>query len=226
MFLRLVLTAFVAGSTCSSLAVAAPARRTFKERTTATNETPTTASGCLPRLHNETLYNLFAPNDAVWEWIPDSHSGESLTGGTVFVSGTDSPEDGAYYFLPVHLDSNGTVGYRLNLADHEVGKHCLVARSGRQLSTAACEKHDSIFTISCSECPSISPASASSGDKVGSGCQIRAHTPATFSSRYCTSWTRTSIPGVPGYGAVGLKACRAVADETTNIVQTWDIRQV
>ncbi|GAA5957087.1 hypothetical protein JCM3765_005402 [Sporobolomyces pararoseus] len=226
--LNFAITSFIAGSTVVSGLPTNPKKRlTFKQRVQQSKVL--TNSTCTPQFEVETMYNIFASgNDsAVWEWMPTFYSGDDSQGGTVFVSGTDSPEDGAYYFLPASLPSSNistssstnsasTVSaFRLNLADKPKGQHCIVAQDGRTLTTGSCENSDSIFLVSCSTCGSFT-----SNPKIGSTCQIRSTVPAVSTS-YCTSWAASSvsIPGVPGYGPVGLRACQAGTKG-----QQWDIR--
>ncbi|GAA5871407.1 hypothetical protein JCM16303_000745 [Sporobolomyces ruberrimus] len=211
-------------------------RPTFKERPRTALITPNGTSNCVPSFGNDTMYHIFARgNGKSSTHIPhedSSPSGDSSKGGTVFVSGTDSPEDGAYYFLPVSLPlipdnstvstaMNGTMtslAFRLNLADQPMGQHCVVAQNGRVLTTGSCENDDSIFVVTCSTCPSPADESTTPG-KIGSTCRIRAILPA-MSSAYCTSWNYSAgpIPGVPGYGAVGMRKCK---DGMKG--QEWDI---
>ncbi|GAA5898126.1 uncharacterized protein JCM6883_000931 [Sporobolomyces salmoneus] len=224
--LQVLITAALIGTTLvSAIPTSTPNKRlTFKDRQFQSKVTNTTTSTCNPSFGDETLYNIFARgNDsAVWEWVPDFYSGNDSSGGTVFVSGTDTPQDGAYYFLPATLPSSAdnsttsagnststTTAYRLNLADKPKGQHCIVAKNGRTLTTGSCENDDSIFIISCSTCSSAP-----------SNCRIRATVPA-ISSAYCTSWRAgaATIPGVPGYGAVGLRSCKDGAKG-----QEWDIK--
>ncbi|GAA5829309.1 hypothetical protein JCM3766R1_001054 [Sporobolomyces carnicolor] len=209
-------TLFITATLAAScLASAIPTSRlTFKDRLETKLSVNSTAPRCVPSFGNETLYNIFARgNDsAVWEWIPNFYSGDDSSGGTVFVSGTDSPEDGAYRFLATALPSANssstssplsarssdsttlTVAYRLNLADKPTGQHCL-------------------FAVTCSSC----------SDPSAAACRIRATVPA-ISSGYCTGWARaaTTVPGVPGYGPVLLRPCK----EGGSKGQEWDIKPV
>ncbi|GAA6007172.1 hypothetical protein JCM11491_003030 [Sporobolomyces phaffii] len=215
---RFLVTTAAAAFLGSSLVGAAPTgkRVLFKDRPRPQLVVNGTTS-CVPAVGNETLYNIFAAGNtsAVWEWIPNFYSGNATSGGTVFVSGTDSPEDGAYSFLPVDRDhplvTNSTTAggaFRLNLADRPRGQHCIVAQDGRVLTTGSCENDDSIFFVTCSNCSSDAAAAV---DKVGAACRIRAAVAPPLASSSCTSWAAGASPpppGVPGYGPVGLRTCK------------------
>ncbi|GAA5857593.1 hypothetical protein JCM5353_006872 [Sporobolomyces roseus] len=203
---------FLVLAATTTLGSAVPAQRlSIKERATSTS--------CSPAFGEDQMYNIFVAGNgsAAWEWLPDFYSGNAKEGGNLFVSGTDSPEDGAYYFIPVNSTKSTTKpistktktvnNYRLSLADQEKGQHCLVARSGKMLSTGSCEEDDSIFTVSCSSCSSAT-------GNIGSSCRIQSN-----NSRYCTTWFKKQgeLPGSPGYGPIGVKLCRKL------VWQNWDI---
>ncbi|GAA5996302.1 hypothetical protein JCM5350_006505 [Sporobolomyces pararoseus] len=227
---NLAITSLIVGSTIlvSGFPTNPKKRLTFKQRVQQSKVLSN--STCTPQFQAE-MYNIFASgNDsAVWEWMPTFYSGDDSQGGEVFVSGTDSPEDGAYYFLPASLPSSNistsaltnsassASAFRLNLVDKAKGEHCIVAQDGRTLTTGSCQNNDSIFLVSCSTCASFTSNSTIGG----STCQIRSTVPARSSSSYCTSWAASSAgtPGVPGYGPVGLRAC-----QTGTKGQQWDIR--
>ncbi|GAA6061657.1 hypothetical protein JCM10212_002534 [Sporobolomyces blumeae] len=176
----------------ATTAVAVSARPNFKPRNpkvkvSVPGAATTPEPLCTPSSDLDAVYNLFAKGNgsAAWEWIPDSvhdedEQGTTLSGGTVFVSGTDSPEDGAYYLIPVAsvANSTSTSTFRLSLADH--AKAC-----------------------------------SSTGSKTGDSCSIR-----TRAGPQCAAWLARgeSIPGVPGYGPVGLAMCRR-----GNEWQSWDV---
>ncbi|GAA5881208.1 hypothetical protein JCM1840_001285 [Sporobolomyces johnsonii] len=142
---------------------------------------------------------LLHVDSAVWDWLPASNN-ETMAGGTIYVSGTDTPEDGAWY---ITATTNGADRYRLSLADEAAGKHCLVADDGRQLTTGSCDGDESLFTVSCALCTATS--SSSNTIPLASGCTIRAASSTT--SGMCPTWVRAGA--TRGLGEVELKRCRS-----------------
>ncbi|GAA5917059.1 hypothetical protein JCM5296_004076 [Sporobolomyces johnsonii] len=181
-----------------ALALSAVSATSFK---TSRDVRSTAEQSCTPAFADGALYNVFATgnNSAVWDWLPAS-SNETTAGGTIYVSGTDTPEDGAWYITAA---ANGADRYRLSLADEAAGKHCLVADDGRQLTTGSCDGDESLFTVSCALCTATS--SSSNTIPLASGCTLRA-APST-SSGLCPTWVRAGA--TRGLGEVELKRCRS-----------------
>ncbi|GAA5949847.1 hypothetical protein JCM21900_004223 [Sporobolomyces salmonicolor] len=177
-------------------AVPATSIKTFKEATSAVEQS------CTPAFADGALYNVFATgnNSAVWDWLPAS-SNETARGGTIYVSGTDTPEDGAWYVTAAA--ENGADKYRLSLADEAAGKHCLVADNGRKLSTGSCDGDESLFTVSCALCTATS--SSSDTTPLASGCILR--TTSSTTSGLCPTWVKAGA--TRGLGEVELKTCRS-----------------
>ncbi|BGP14599.1 hypothetical protein JCM10213_001947 [Rhodosporidiobolus nylandii] len=162
-------------------------------------------SSCVPDFADEAvMYNVFQAG----------RGSAKNEGGAVFLSETDSPENGAWYISPAE-GGNGT--FTLSLASKDEGVQCLrsVGR-GRQLTTGACGLEKAQFTLSCSTCPPSGPSTQNVAF-AGRACVLR----SLASPEHCVA---SVVPPANATGAAqpGLAELRLEACRVRTRRQAWD----
>ncbi|GAA6002215.1 hypothetical protein JCM10207_003130 [Rhodosporidiobolus poonsookiae] len=170
---------------------------------------------CVPDLEAGEVLNVFRAGqaDEAWEFLPSTKYPTAVTGGAVYLSQTDTPENGGWYLSEVE-GQNGT--FTLSLASQEAGVQCLrTVGKNRAVTTGPCDQLKSTFTLTCTTCPSSS-ASSSSAD-ASARYLARACTFTSLASPgYCLQ--AVAAAGSPGLGQLEARKCAA-----RSRAQAWDL---
>ncbi|GAA5821303.1 hypothetical protein JCM11251_004560 [Rhodosporidiobolus azoricus] len=211
----------------------------FARAATAAPLTVRRARTCVPQLEEGREYNVFQAGreasgaDAqVWEFLPPAGNPEAVTGGAVYVSETNSPENGGFY---IRDGGNGT--YTLSLASQEEGAQCLrTVGKDRPLTSGPCDlekaqvnrpppqSHNQAaltrltqmepqFTLSCSSCSSTLPTN-----------------PGSFAARACVftsiaspGYAIFSVPNGDSPDEPGLARVEVRKQAVRSARQSWDL---
>ncbi|GAA5855534.1 hypothetical protein JCM8547_007877 [Rhodosporidiobolus lusitaniae] len=181
---------------------------------------------CVPDFEVGKVLNVFQAGrvDEAVEYLPPVRNASATSGGSFFLSETDTPENGGFC---TSLDVNGT--FRMSLASHDEGVQCLRSvGKNRGVTTGPCELLKATFTLSCTLCPSPSLSSASSNSTTPA--------PASYAGKACTITSLAS----PGYclttvpsslaanetattrGLGGLETRKCLGGRSRE--QSWDLR--
>ncbi|BGP01305.1 hypothetical protein RTBOTA2_000992 [Rhodotorula toruloides] len=168
-------------------------------------------SSCAVVLENGRLVNVFSKNKRTWAWdyLPSADS----SGGTVYLSETDSPEDGAWHVVQAQGMNSSVI--TLNLASDEESFQCIrVTGKNRLATTGACSLEKSQFTISCESCAPLS-TSPTTGLALASGCQLR----SVASPTQCLSTISPTADSPRKLAAIGTRTCAGLRGWG----QLWDL---
>ncbi|GAA5925422.1 hypothetical protein JCM3775_001407 [Rhodotorula graminis] len=175
----------------------------------------------VPSGDTDGLVNVFAVSRGVatWEYVPPSPSGPK-SGGALYLSQTDTPEDGAFFIVeqasrdPAH---EGPV-WTLSLGSQEPGVQC-VSAPGKMLptTTGSCDDLAAEFELTCLSCPATTAASsttAETGTALARRCTLRS-VAAEGQCLTAVFQTATSVTR-----RIATRACKGnrAAD------QVWDLR--
>ncbi|KAL7343714.1 hypothetical protein BJY59DRAFT_687277 [Rhodotorula toruloides] len=192
-------------------------------------------SNCAVVLENGRLVNIFAKNKRTWAW--DYLPSADASGGTVHLSETDSPEDGAWHVVQAQGMNSSVI--TLNLASDEESFQCIrVTGKNRLATTGACSLEKSQvrrrveshrrwppgsrrshtpmpqFTISCESCAPLS-TSLTTGLALASGCQLR----SVASPTQCLSTISPTADSPWKLSAIGTRTCAGLRGWG----QLWDL---
>ncbi|GAA5836110.1 hypothetical protein JCM9279_002197 [Rhodotorula babjevae] len=167
------------------------------------------------------LVNIFALGRAVaaWEYVPPSPSWPK-SGGALYLSQTDTPEDGAFYVAErASLDpAQEDPVWTLSLGSQEPGVQCVSAPSKlASATTGSCDELAAEFELSCLSCPAQAASSspdASTGTAVARGCMLRS---VAAGGQCLTAAYFSSSSATP---RIVTRACKG----SRGAGQVWDLR--
>ncbi|GAA5884647.1 hypothetical protein JCM6882_005333 [Rhodosporidiobolus microsporus] len=171
-------------------------------------------TSCEPELVEGAVYNVFQAGRAAqtWEFLPPAGKPQATTGGALYVSETDTPENGGFF---VQKEDNGT--YTLSLASRDEGVQCVrTVGKNRALTTGPCDLVKAQFTLSCSSCAAPSPSlSPEAGSFAARACVLT----SLASPGYCIfSVPNADSPDEPGLANLEARKCAVRAAR-----QSWDL---
>ncbi|BGP46740.1 hypothetical protein JCM10450v2_002588 [Rhodotorula kratochvilovae] len=143
-----------------------PSLRLLTALTAAAAATLANAATCVPTLPANALLNVFSVgrSTGVWEYVPPAREPAATSGGGLFLSWTDTAENGAFYVQQrATVDGTGEAVWTLSLGSHDAGVQCVTAQGKNgAATTGGCDDPEAEFALSCQVCPTP-PSGAESG---------------------------------------------------------------